>query len=156
MVKGCEIWHTDSGQFHSPHSIFEVASSQALVPPTGQSWTCIHVHNFWPIHPIFTNRYHHHFPPSWFMSKTFNMFHLSQILSNYLETWHTWCSAHAPQKLFFKFKTVWPRQPIKFDHEAAKQEVSQFLSSPLTYHNQTGIWDTQWIWWPLTSRGHCN
>ena len=24
---------------------------------------------------------------------------------------------------------------IKFDHEAAKQEISQFLSSPLTYHN---------------------
>ena len=35
---------------------FEVASSSALAPPTGQSWTCIHVYNFRPIHPIFTNK----------------------------------------------------------------------------------------------------
>ena len=40
----------------SPHSKFEVASPWALAPPTGQSWTCIHVYNFWPIHPIFTNK----------------------------------------------------------------------------------------------------
>ena len=38
-----------------PHSKFEVTSSWALAPPTGQSWTCIHVYNFWPIHPIFPN-----------------------------------------------------------------------------------------------------
>ena len=45
-----------------------------------------------------------------------------------------------------------------FDREAAKPETRQYLSSPLTYHNQT--WyidprhhhgDTQWIWWTLTS-----
>ena len=40
-------------------------------------------------------------------------------------------------KQIFKFKTVWPRQPIKFDREAAKQEASQFLSSHLTDQNQT-------------------
>ena len=40
----------------SPHSKFEVASPWALAPPIGQSWTCIHVNNFWPIHPIFTNK----------------------------------------------------------------------------------------------------
>ena len=38
---------------------------------------------------------------------------------------------------FFKFKTFWPWQPIKFDGEAAKQEVSPFLSNSLTYHSQT-------------------
>ena len=40
----------------SPHSKFEVAIPWALAPPTGQSWTCIHVYNFWPIHPIFTTK----------------------------------------------------------------------------------------------------
>ena len=40
----------------SPHNKLEVASSWALVPPIGSSWTCIHVYNFWPIHPIFTNK----------------------------------------------------------------------------------------------------
>ena len=60
----------------------------------------------------------------------------------------------------FKFKNVWP---IKFDREAAKQKVSQFLCSPLTYYNQTRYIDpwhhqgyTQWIWLPLTTRGRCN
>ena len=32
-----------------------VALLVVLEPPTGQSWTCIHVYNFWTIHPIFTN-----------------------------------------------------------------------------------------------------
>ena len=40
----------------SPWSKFEVASPTALAPPTGQSSTCIHVYNFQPIHPIFTNQ----------------------------------------------------------------------------------------------------
>ena len=39
-----------------PPSKFEVASPWALAPPIGQSWTCIHVNNFWPIHPILTNK----------------------------------------------------------------------------------------------------
>ncbi len=46
------------------------------------------------------------------------------------------------------------------DGEAAKKEVSLFLSNPLTYHSQTWYidsWhrfgDTQIIWWPLTSGG---
>ena len=38
---------------------------------------------------------------------------------------------------FFKFITVRPWQPMKLDGEAAKQEVSPFLSNPLTYRNQT-------------------
>ena len=40
----------------SPLSQSQVASPTALAPPTGQSWTCIHVHNFRPIRPIFTNK----------------------------------------------------------------------------------------------------
>ena len=40
----------------SPLSQSQVASPTALAPPTGQSWTCIHVHNFRPIRPIFTNQ----------------------------------------------------------------------------------------------------
>ena len=39
----------------SPLSQSQVASPTALAPPTGQSWACIHVHNFRPIRPIFTN-----------------------------------------------------------------------------------------------------
>ena len=39
-----------------PPSKFEVASPWALAPPIGQSWTCIHVNNFWPIHSILTNK----------------------------------------------------------------------------------------------------
>ena len=38
---------------------------------------------------------------------------------------------------YIKFRTVWPGQPIKFNRKVAKQEVRQYLSSPLTYHNQT-------------------
>ena len=38
---------------------------------------------------------------------------------------------------FFKFITVRPWQPMKLDGEAAKQEVSPFLSNLLTYRNQT-------------------
>jgi hypothetical protein len=30
-----------------------------------------------------------------------------------------------------------PRQPIKFDCEGGKLEISQYLSSPLTYHYQS-------------------
>ena len=41
------------------------------------------------------------------------------------------------QEPIFQIQNCWPQQPMKFDHEAAKQEVIQFLSSPLTYHNQT-------------------
>ena len=40
----------------SPSSQFQVATSTALAPPTGQSCTCIHVYNFRPIHPILTNK----------------------------------------------------------------------------------------------------
>ena len=40
----------------SPTSQFQVASPTALAPPTGQICTCIHVYNFRPIHPIFTNQ----------------------------------------------------------------------------------------------------
>ena len=40
----------------SPLTQSQVASPTALAPPTGQSWTCIHVHNFRPIRPIFTNQ----------------------------------------------------------------------------------------------------
>ena len=40
----------------SPLSQCQVASPTALAPPTGQSCTCVHVYNFWPIHPIFTNK----------------------------------------------------------------------------------------------------
>ena len=29
-----------------PHSNFGVAGSRAVAPPTGQSWTCIHVYTF--------------------------------------------------------------------------------------------------------------
>ena len=47
LVQDCPI---------SPWSKFEVASPTALAPPTGQSSTCIHVYNFRPIHPIFTNK----------------------------------------------------------------------------------------------------
>ena len=175
LVQDCPI---------SPLSQSKVASPTALAPPTGQSWACIHVHNFWPIRPIFTNQvsldslnqaqFNTSYdviapwricPPSWFMSKTFKMLLLSQILSNHLETWHTWSSGHPWWKTsnrFVKFKTVCPLKPIKFGGEAAKQEVSRFLSIPLTYHNQTWYidpWphkgDTDLIWWPLTCRGRC-
>ena len=142
----------------SPLGQSQVASPTALAPPTGQSWACIHVHNFWPIRPIFTNQVSldslnqaqfnkpydviapwRIFPPSWFMSKTFKVLLLSQILSNHLETWHTWSSGHAWYKTsnrFVKFKTVCPLQQIKFGGVAAKPDVSPYLSSPLTYHNQ--------------------
>ena len=40
----------------SPHSKYEVASLWTLAPPIGQSWTCIHVNNFWPIHPMLTDK----------------------------------------------------------------------------------------------------
>ena len=40
----------------SPHSKYEVASLWTLAPPIGQSWTCIHVNNFWPIHPLLTDK----------------------------------------------------------------------------------------------------
>jgi hypothetical protein len=40
----------------SPLSQCQVANPTALAPPTGQSCTCIHVYNFRPIHPIFTNQ----------------------------------------------------------------------------------------------------
>ena len=100
----------------SPLSQSQVASPTALAPPTGQSWACIHVHNFRPILPIFTNQVSldslnqaqfntpydviapwRIYPPSWFMSKTFKVLLLSQILSNHLETWHTWPSRHASE-----------------------------------------------------------
>ena len=36
------------------HSKFWVSGSRALAPPTGQSWTRVHVCHVWPIHPIYT------------------------------------------------------------------------------------------------------
>ena len=138
--------------------------------PFIQYWQTRHHWNPWAkpssTHPMTSFCVRTDFPPSWFMSKTFKKLHTPQILTNHLETWQICSSDNASQKLsdrFFKFETVWPQQPIKFDHEAAKQEVCQFLSSPLTYHNQTWYidpWhhhgDAQWIWWPLTSRGRYN
>ena len=74
-----------------PHSQFVVTSSCNLAPPTGQSWSCIQVYNFWPNHPIFTFGHAEFnappmlsfcammdFPPSSFLSKTFKIHHLSQ------------------------------------------------------------------------------
>ena len=168
----------------SPLSQSQVASPTALAPPTGQIWACIHVHNFRAIRPIFTNQVSldflnqaqfnkpydviapwRIFPPSWFMSKTFKVLPISQILSNHLETWHTWSSGDVWCKTSdgpFKFKTVCPLEPIKFGGKAAKPDVSPYHSSPLTYHNQPWYidpWphkgDTEWIWWDLTPRGRC-
>ena len=117
------------------HSYFGIAGSSALAPPTGASCTCIHVYNFWPIHPIFT--------------KNVSLESLDQMLSNHLETWHRWSSGHAWEKSsngFFKLKMYWKIWPQS--HQT------------LTYHNQTWYidpWhhhgDTQTIWWPLTSGG---
>ena len=56
--------------------------------------------------------------------------------------------------------TPWSSKGLDRDSEVAKQEVSAFLSNPLTHLNQTWYvdsWhhhgDTQNIGWPLTSRG---
>ena len=97
---------------HSPQSKFEFAIPWALAPPTGQTWTCIHVYNFLPIHPIVTNRYYWNLWAKQFYDVIFrhdgfsailvyqkpSMFQLSQMLSNHLETWHIWHS----------FGDLWP------------------------------------------------
>ena len=49
------------------------------------------------------------FPPSWFLSKIFKIYLLSQMMANLLETRQRWSTDHASKKLsnrFFKFKTV--------------------------------------------------
>ena len=126
----------------------------ALAPPTGQSWMFI---NFWPVHPFFTNDVSlEPLGRSKLNASLMGFFRhigfsaIFDLIKNLKKaSRHKFCLIFlkfGPDDLqtmtqhafnFLKFKDAWLWQPIKLDGEVAKQEVSPFLSNPLTYLNQT-------------------